>query len=93
MIYTTFVEIHCLMFHAKFQNHRPSGSREEDFAVYSHGGYLAHVTWTMHTNFGSPFLRMLYVKFGFGEAVQRRRCLNIVDNYIDDNYNNDMGIL
>ena len=31
MIYTNFVELHCLMLHAKFQNHRPSGSGEEDF--------------------------------------------------------------
>ena len=26
-----FVELFSLMLHAKFQNHRPSGSREEDF--------------------------------------------------------------
>ena len=35
----------------------PSGSGEEDFkgfAVYSHGGYLGHVAWTIYTNFGSP---------------------------------------
>ena len=25
LIYTNFVELHCLMLHAKFQNHRPSG--------------------------------------------------------------------
>ena len=31
MIYTNFVELHCLMLHAKFQNHRPSGSGVEDF--------------------------------------------------------------
>ena len=31
MIYINFVELHCLMLHAKFQNHRPSGSGEEDF--------------------------------------------------------------
>ena len=29
--YINFVELHCLMLHAKFQNHRPSGSGEEDF--------------------------------------------------------------
>ena len=29
MIYTNFVELHCLMLHAKFQNHRPSGSGED----------------------------------------------------------------
>ena len=31
MIYIIFVELHCLMLHAKFQNHRPSGYGEEDF--------------------------------------------------------------
>ena len=31
MIYTNFVELHCLMLHDKFQNHRPFGSGEEDF--------------------------------------------------------------
>ena len=31
IIYTNFVELHCLMLHAKFQNHRPSCSGEEDF--------------------------------------------------------------
>ena len=30
MIYINFVEL-LLMLHAKFQNHRPSGSGEEDF--------------------------------------------------------------
>ena len=42
------------MLHAKFQNHWPSGSEEEDFlkkvfAIYSHGGHLGHVTLTIHT--------------------------------------------
>ena len=44
MIYTNFVQLYCLMLHAKFQNHRPSGSGEEDFkgfAIYSHGAILA----------------------------------------------------
>ena len=31
MIYISFVELHCLMLHAKFQNHMPFGSGEEDF--------------------------------------------------------------
>ena len=52
-----------------FQNHRPSGSGEEDFlkvfAIYSHGGHPGHVTWTIYTNLRSPFLRMLHIKFGF----------------------------
>ena len=33
MIYTNFVEHHCLMLHAKFQNLRPSGSGEENFKM------------------------------------------------------------
>ena len=69
MIYINFVELHYLMLHAKFQNHRPSGSIEEDFfkvfAIYSHGGHLGHVTWTIYTNFRSPFLWMIHMKFGF----------------------------
>ena len=39
MIYINFVELLSLMLHAKFQNHRPSGSGEEDFkgffAIYA----------------------------------------------------------
>ena len=31
MIYINFVELHSLMFRAKFHNHRPSGSGEEEF--------------------------------------------------------------
>ena len=34
-------------------------------AIYSHGGHLGHVTWTIYINFRSPFLRMLHMKFGF----------------------------
>ena len=68
MIYTHFVDLSSLMLHAKFQNHRPSGSEEEDFiffAIYSHGGHLGHVTLTIYTNFHFLFLRMLHIKFGF----------------------------
>ena len=56
-----------MMLHAKFQNHRPSGSGEDflkGFAIYSHGGHLGHVTWTIYIHFCSPFLRMLHIKFG-----------------------------
>ena len=35
------------------------------FAIYSHGGNLCHVTLTIYIHFRSPFLRMLYMKFGF----------------------------
>ena len=31
MIYINFVQLHSLMLHIKFQNHRPPGSEEEDF--------------------------------------------------------------
>ena len=65
MIYINFVELHCLMLHAKFQNHRPSGSGEgrflKVFAIYSHGGHLGHVILTIYTNFPS----WLHIKFGF----------------------------
>ena len=45
------------MLHAKFQNHRTSGSGEEDFfkvfTIYGHGGNLGHVTWNIYINFCS----------------------------------------
>ena len=48
MIYTNFVELDCLMLHAKFQNLRPSGSGFlKVFAIYSYGGQLGHVTLTI----------------------------------------------
>ena len=55
MIYIYFVELHCLVLHVKFQNHRPSGSAGRRrvlkvFAINSHGGHLGHVTWTIYTN-------------------------------------------
>ena len=57
------------MLHAKFQDHRTSGSGEEDFlsffTIYGHGGHLGHVTWTIYTKFPSPFPRRLHIKFGF----------------------------
>ena len=36
MIYINFVVLYCLMFHAKFQNHRPSGSGEDFFKDFSY---------------------------------------------------------
>ena len=57
------------MLHAKFQDHRTSGSGEEDFlkvfTIYGHGGHLGHVTWTNYINFRSPFPRRHHIKFGF----------------------------
>ena len=69
MIYINFVELLPLMLHTKFQNHRPSGSGEEDFlkiyATYSHDGHLGHGTLTIYINFCSSILRILHIKFGF----------------------------
>ena len=35
------------------------------FTIYWRGGHLGHVTWTIYTNFRSPFPRRLHIKFGF----------------------------
>ena len=59
------------MLHAKFQDHRTSGSGEEDFLRFlPYMGMAAilqigHVTWTINTNFRSPSPRRLHIKFGF----------------------------
>ena len=37
----------------------------EGFLPYGCGGHLGHVTWTIYINFGSPFPKMLHIKFGF----------------------------
>ena len=59
------------MLHTKFRGNLPAGSGEEDFLRFlpyicdGHGGHLGHVTWTIYTNFRSPFPRRLNIKFGF----------------------------
>ena len=57
------------MLHTKSQGHRPSGSGEEDFwrvfTIYGRGGHLGHVTRTIWTNFHSPILRSLHMKYEF----------------------------
>ena len=50
------------MIHAKFQDHRTSGSGKV-FTIYGHGGHLDHVTWTIYINFRSPFPRRHCMKF------------------------------
>ena len=54
------------MLHVKFQDHKTSGSGKDfkGFTVYWHGGHLGHVTWTIYTNYRSPFPRRLHIKFG-----------------------------
>ena len=56
------------MLHTKFRENWPTGSGEDFlkvFTIYGHGGHLGHVTWTIYINFGSPFPKMLHIKFGF----------------------------
>ena len=61
------------MLHAKFQDHRTSGSGEDFlkvFTIYVHGGHLGHVTCTIYINFLSHFPRRLHKKFALiGQAV------------------------
>ena len=35
------------------------------FNMYGHGGRLGHMIWTIYINFGSPFLGIRHIKFGF----------------------------
>ena len=77
MIYANVVELNSLMLHAKFQNHRPSGSEEEDFlkvfVIYRHCDHLGHVALTIYANFYSSFLILLHIKFGFDRPSRFRK--------------------
>ena len=67
-MYMNFVELESQMLHAKFQDHRTSGSREEKnkvFSIYGHAGHLGHVTWAIYINFRSPFPMRLHIKCCF----------------------------
>ena len=48
------------MLHAKFQDHRTSGSGEADFLRF-----LPYMDMTIYINFRSPFPRRLHIKFCF----------------------------
>ena len=66
----------------------------KDFTIHGRGG---HVTWTIYTNFRSPFLRKLHMKLTLiGQAVSEEM-FEIVDddddNNDDDNGRRSMGIL
>ena len=53
------------MLHTKFCGNRSTVPEEKIlkvFTIYGHGGHLGHVTWTIYTNFGSPFPRRLHIK-------------------------------
>ena len=77
-IYANFHSPFLRMLHIKFGFDWPSSFREDVrifwsytciflkvFAIYSPGARLGQVTWTIYTNFRSPFLRMLHMKFEF----------------------------
>ena len=81
------------MLHTKSQGHRPPGSGEEDFlrvfTIYGRGGHLGHVTKTIWTNFRSPILRSLHMKYEFswpssfrGEDVWK--CWRTTDGWTTD---------
>ena len=88
------------MLHTKSQGHRPSGSGEEDFlrvfTIYGRGGHLGHVTKTIWTNFRSPILRSLHMKYEFnwpssfrGEDVWK--CWRTTDGRRTDGWRTDDG--
>ena len=56
------------MLHAKFQDHRTSGSGEEDFqrffTIYGRGGHLGHVTSIMSSDFHFLVPESFHTKFG-----------------------------
>ena len=57
------------MLHTKFRGNQACGFWRrrflKGFTIYGRGGYLGHVTWTIYTNFRSPFPRRVHMKFGF----------------------------
>ena len=71
MIYINFVELYFLCFMPSFKIIGLLVVEKKIlnvcffFVFYSHGGNLGHVTWAIHTNIRSPFLRMLHMKFAF----------------------------
>ena len=69
IIWTKLVVLEHPMLHTKFKGHRPFGSREEDFLRFipymGMATILGHVTWTVWTNFRSPFRWRLHMKFDF----------------------------
>ena len=79
----------CPMLHTKFQGHRPFGSGEEDFwrvfTIYGRGGHLGHVTQIPGTNFRSPDLGRLHMKYGFNRPVvsEKKMFENLDDGWTD----------
>ena len=50
--YTNFINLGCLVLHAKLQGHQTSGSQEnmifKVYTIYVHYGQLGHVAWTIY---------------------------------------------
>ena len=67
IIYTNYDGLESPMLHTKFRKsvHRFRRRFLKVFTIYGHGGHLGHVTWTIYTNFRSPFPRRLHIKFDF----------------------------
>ena len=81
------------MLHTKSQGNGPSGSGEvyflRVFTIHGRGSHLGNVTRTIWTNFCSPILRSLHMKFEFywpsgfrGEDVWK--CWQATDRRTDD---------
>ena len=64
------------MLHVKYQDHRISGSEEEDFffffTIHGHVGHLGHGTCTIYINFLSNFPRRIHKKYGIDWPVGLR---------------------
>ena len=64
------------MLHAKFQDHRTSGSGGllKMFTIYGRGGHLGHVTWTIYTNICVPFPRRFHINLALiGQLVPEEK--------------------
>ena len=78
------------MLHAKFQDHRTSGSGEDFlkvFTIYGHGSHLVICTKLV---FPLPMEAPHKIWLKLAKWFQRKRCVNIVD---DDDNNDDDGAL
>ena len=72
------------MLHTKFHGNRPAGSGMEDFlrsfTIYGRGGHLGHVTWTIYTNFRSPFPRRPHINLALiGQAISEEKMFENVN--------------
>ena len=75
------------MLHAKFQDHRTLGSREEDFedfTIYGHGSHLGHMTKTIFINLCPLFQEGSILKLAcIGQVILEKKLENNGHMYID----------